>query len=493
MNKELYLRLKYFSIIFITGIIFYSCGRQVSVTPPDAPPPDGAIFISTYPEGFQIFLNGREQRRITPDTIKWLANGVYQVTLKKNLFNDFMMYVKVGDQSARLKIPVSIFYDFSKDSSMLGSIFCDSNPEKAEVFLNDSSTGQFTPVTISNILPGNYEVRYHLQNHRDDSVNIVVNSNSTQQVSMFLLDTLLWQQYTTDNSPIGTNNLTCVGIDKNDVVWVGTDDQGVVSFNGNTWGGKQVYAILPSKHVNCITVDNNNVMFFGTNNGFVTYNGSVEHMYGFKSSGLPNYTIESICFDNSDNWYIGTQGGVCKSTMNGGTWATYGDSMVSDSHINCVLCDNSDNLWVGMNSAGITEINNSITDWQNINNSTSHIINNNIRALAKSPNGEIWVGFGTDFMSGGGLSYFNGTGWNNLHYLPYGSQTNAIYIDKNNTKWVATDQGLVKITAASTVTNFNKDNTGMQINDVTGVAGDSKGNIWFSTYGGGLVEYKGNH
>ncbi len=474
-------------VILTTGVLLYSCARQVSVTPPDAPPPSGYIYIDSNPQGFQIYLNGKERRRATPDSLTWLSTGTYQITLKKDLFRDSTFWVNVVEGKRE-----SVFINYSNNPSMLGSIYCDSSPEKAEVFINDSSTGLFTPVKIQNVVPGSYEVRYHIKNYRDDSVNVDVRSNNTSLVSMFLLDTLLWDQYSTANSPIGTNNLTCIGIDKNDVVWIGTDDQGVVSFDGNSWGGKQVYSILPSKHINSITVDKNNVMFFSTSNGFVTYNGSVEHMYGFKTSGLSNFTVESICFDHSDNWYIGTQGGVCKSTM-GNTWTTYGDSMVSDSHINCVLCDNSDNLWVGMNSTGISVINNSITDWQNFNNNNSHLINNNIRALAKSPAGDIWVGFGTDLMSGGGLSYFNGTNWNNVHYLPYGSQTNAIYIDKNNTKWVATDQGLVEITASSNVTLFNKTNTGLEINDVTGVTGDSKGNIWISTYGGGLVEYKGNH
>ncbi len=485
--------IKYFPLFFLTGIIFYSCSRQVSVTPPDAPPPTGFIYVSTKPEGFQIYLNGKEQRRVTPDSIKWLNSGVYQITLRKDLYRDTSIYIKVDEG-----FKDSVFVDYSLNSSMTGSIYCFSNPPNAEIFINDSSTGKFTPATLTNIIPGNYEVRFHIPDYRDDSVYVTVYSGSgsfTNTVMMTLLDTLLWNQYTTGNSQIGSNNLTAIGIDQNDVIWVGTAGEGVFSFNGSTWGGNQLYAILPDKNINCITVDNNNEMFFGTNRGFVTYDGSQEQMYGFKTSGLPDFRIKSICFDNSGNWYIGTLGGVTKSSLFNGvrTWTTYGDSMVPDNNINCLLCDNSDNLWVGMNSKGLSIINKSITDWQLVNNYNSHITNDNIRALAISPAGTVWVGFGSNTIYGGGLSFYDGTSWHNVGYIPSTSQTNAIFIDKNDTKWVATDQGLVEITASNKVTIFNQANTNLPINDVTGVAGDSKGNIWISTYGGGLVEYKGNH
>ena len=489
----------FFSLFILTGIIFNACNRQVSVTPPDALPPNGFVYVSSEPEGFQIYLNGKQQRRITPDSIKWLSSGTYQITLKKDLFRDTSFYVNVKEGNKN-----SVFVNFTDNALFLGNIFCDSKPEKAEIFLNDKNTGAVTPSTLYEILPGNYEVRYHLQNYQDDSVNITVSSGNTSNVSMSLLDTLMWQIYNTTNSPIKINDLTCIGVDKNDVVWVGTEGYGVMSFNGSTWSGSQLFPVLPDKNINCITVDNNNVMFFGTNRGFVTYDGSQEKVYSYRTAVLPDYTINAICFDSSGNWYIGTLGGVSKSIMLNGAriWTTLGISlapdalgrnpMVPDGHINCLICDNDQNLWVGMNSMGISIIKKDNTDWQLDNNNNSHILNDNIRAFALSPSGSVWVGFGYNGYSCG-LSYYDGASWHNIGFLPTYSQTNAIFIDKYNTKWVATNQGLVEITSTSKVTTFNKATTNLPIDDVTGIAQDSKGNIWISTYGGGLVEYKGNH
>lgn len=485
--KRLNNMFEFFLLIIVSGIIFYSCNRSVSVTPPDAPPPNGLIYVATNPQGFQVYLNGKERRRVTPDSITWLSSGAYQITLKKNLFRDTTFYVNVVEGKKE-----SVFIDYLNNASMLGSIFCDSKPENAEIIINDSSTGILTPATLTNILPGNYEIRYHIANYQDDSVYITVSSNMTASVSMFLLDTLLWRQYSTGNSSIKTDNLTSIGIDQNDVLWVGTESLGVLSFDGKAWGGSQVYPSLPSQHINCITRDNNNVMLFGTDNGLVAYDGSLAYMYGFKTSGLPSYFIAAVSTDNNGNWYIGTKGGVTKTFISNGVrnWTTYQVSYVPDNNISCLLYDNSGNLWVGTSDNGLSRINDNGVRMYNTGN--TNLVNNDIRAIAQSPSGTVWVGFGSNPVYGGGLSYYDGTSWHNVGFIPSSSQTNAIYIDQNDTKWIGTDQGLIKVTSSSGVTIFNKSNTGMNINDVTGIVPDSRGNIWISTYGGGLVEYKGS-
>ncbi len=475
-------------ITIIAGIMLISCNQKVSVTPPDAPPPNGFVFINSYPIGFQIYLNGLPRRRTTPDSLTWLNTGTYRITLKKNLFRDTTLSINIIEGKKK-----NVFIDVSKDPLMLGSLFCDSKPDSAEIILNDSGTGILTPATIKNILPGNYEIRYHLKNHRDDSMSVAVSSNNLSTAKMILVDTTLWQNYNTNNSSILTNYLTCVTVDKNNVVWAGTDSNGVISFDGTNWGGNQVYSVLPSSQVNCLAVDNNNMLFVGTTRGFVTYNGASAQMYGFRTSGLSNFWVNAIAFDNAGYWYIGTQGGLTQSfgTQNGRGWITYSNEAIPDTFITSIFNDNSGHLWVGMKSRGLAELVNN--NWLIYSAAGGSIINNDVRAFAESQSGKIWIGYGKLTGSGAGLTfYLNGT-WQNVYVLPSSSQTNAILVDKNNTKWVATDQGLVKFTTTSSFIVFNEDNTGLDIKDVTGLAQDSRGNIWLSTFGGGLIEYKGNH
>ncbi len=482
----------YLLVILISGIVLYSCRRQISVTPPDAPPPSGFMYIDSYPKGFDIYLDGKDRRRITPDSLTWLSNGIYKITLKKDLFRDSSFTINILEGKKK-----SMYIDFSKNPLMLGSIYCESNPVGAEIFINDSSTGKLTPSTLNNILPGNYEIRYNLRNYQGASLNVLVSSYNKSNIKMTLADTTLWKVFTTNNSSIKTNNLTCLGVDKNDVVWIGTDDHGVISFNGNLWGGSEVTGALPDWHINCVAVDNNNMIFFGTNNGFVTYDGSQVEIYSAGLHGsaplLPNPTIEAIAFDNLGNWYIGTQGGLMESsiTQDGRIWMMF-QSVIPDPFITSLFYDNAGNLWVGTHGYGIAklDINN---NWEYFYTGNSSIINNFIRTFTQAPSGDIWVGFGSSVVLGGELATYNGTTWQNSFVIPSSSQTYAILIDKNNTKWVATDQGLVKFNTSSNVINFNYYNTGININNATGLAQDSKGNIWISTYGGGLVEYKGNY
>ncbi len=464
-NKKYIISIVYLIAVLITGITGPSCNRQVSVTPPDAPPPNGIIFINSDPTGFQIYLDGKPQRRLTPDSLKWLQTGVYTVTLKKDLFNDSTFAVSAVEDKK-----VNVFIDFAHSGAMLGSISFDSNPEGAEIFVNDSSTGSRTPASVYGLLPGTYTVKLHLSNHRDYHDTVTVRSRAFSKVYAFLIDTTIWRDFTTANSPIETNNLTCVKVDKNDIVWTGTAGYGIISFDGNVWGGRELYSMLDDKNINCITVDNNNVKLFGSNRGFLFYDGVNKFLYGFKSSGLPDFFIEAIGCDNLGNWYIGTKGGLTRSFELSGTryWQVYPDTNIPDPIISCILCDSKNNAWIGMNSRGLMEKKaDGGWDWTTHNN--SHIISDNVRALAESPNGEIWVGFAANVIYGGGLSYYDGVTWQNLSVIPSTSQTNAIYIDKNNTKWIATDQGLVRFTNGSDAALFNYNNTGVHIDDATGV------------------------
>jgi hypothetical protein len=469
-------------------VVFNSCNKDVSVTPPDEPPPNGYIFLNSNPEGFQIYLNNILQGRITPDSLTWLNTGTYNITLKKNLFSDSSFSVNVINGKR-----ISLFIDFANDASMSGSISCSSTPSNAEIFLNDSSTGKVTPFTLHNVLPGNYYVRYHLTNYQDDSEFVTVSSSSSTSVYKLLINTTLWQYYTMSNSAIPTNNLTCVTVDKNNIVYVGSAANGFFSFDGKNW--KTYYNSL-SNQINCSIFDNNTNLLFGTPKGFVAYNGSILKQYGFMTSGLINYQIQSIAVDNESNWYIATQGGLMEVYQPYGVmyWLSFSDTSgnIATSYIVAAAVDHNDNVWAGILNSGVAVKNASTADWYYYATSNSMLQSNNVSAIAAGPTGEVWIGYGLDNKYGHGLTCINGSSWNNYYPTPPNSKTTAIFIDSKNIKWVGTDQGLVMFSSPASPTLFNNANTGLNINGLSGIAEDSYGNIWIST-DSGLYEYKGNH
>jgi len=62
-----------------------SCNKEVSVSPPDSLPPNGFIFINSNPNDFHIYLDNKQRRRATPDSLTWLKTGTYLITLKKTI------------------------------------------------------------------------------------------------------------------------------------------------------------------------------------------------------------------------------------------------------------------------------------------------------------------------------------------------------------------------------------------------------------------------
>ena len=67
-------------LILITVMLLTYCEKPVTVPPADEPPPDGYVFIDSYPKGMQIFMDNKERRRITPDSITWLSEKEYKFT-----------------------------------------------------------------------------------------------------------------------------------------------------------------------------------------------------------------------------------------------------------------------------------------------------------------------------------------------------------------------------------------------------------------------------
>jgi ligand-binding sensor domain-containing protein len=170
---------------------------------------------------------------------------------------------------------------------------------------------------------------------------------------------------------------------------------------------------------------------------------------------------------------------------------TYDKNVLPDMYITALGIDIYNNLWVGMKTGGIARRTPS-NQWEMFDTYSSKLLSNNVTVIAASPTGEVWVGFDRQTVFGNGLSYFDGASWFTVHPISTSSKVNAILIDKNNVKWIATDEGVVTFSSPSNVTAFNKDNTGLNINDATGLAEDTFGNIWIST-DAGLIEHKGNH
>lgn len=495
--------LKFFSNYLIHYLLFptifillMSCEKEVSVSPPDSPPPKGFVMISSKPQSFKIFMEGKDRRRVTTDSITWLKTGTYRFTLKKALFRDTSFSVDVVEGEKK-----KCFIDFTLNPAMLGSIKIESKPTSSLIFLNDSSTGLQTPITIKGLLPGYYKVRLRNTDHRDKKILVTVESSKTSEVNLVLVDTTIWNDYSLENSPIASNNLTCILSDnQQNKIYIGTADKGLIvkdahSFtNYNTDNSRVI-----DRYVKNLYKPDNNHLWVGSKNGVGVFDGVDFSLLIGKDVILPtdDESIEAMFYDpEGEDIWLGTPKGILKGTFNDltgqyrwgiidnkdndlkkGTWIT---SLCKDAH---------NNLWIGTKDKGIAQINGLITSFfKKISNG---IPTDNITSAALSPdNEEVYFLHDPVIATSGGISVFNSALVKSFNLPQQALKTRNIYVAGDGRIWITSSRGIITLRNFSNVKLLDSNNTGLNLEQANGIAEDKFGNIYFTTYGSGLIKLK---
>lgn len=481
--------MKYFSILALLIIVFLmsACEKEVSVSPPDEPPPDGSVFIDSYPASFMIYMNGKYRIRNTPDSIKWLETGSYEILLRRDLFLDTVFTVDVVEGER-----TNIFIDISKNPRMLGNLSVVSEPAGAEIIINDSSTSIYTPYIFKKMLPGIYKVSLKYENHEDINFSINVKSNFTASYNAVMIDTTVWDYFNMGNSGLPAKVLTCLAIDDNDVKWIGSRE-GAVSFDGIAWNLQSPSnSELTHQIVTSIAVDSKNAKWITTIGGIgIASDMEVDSKWAKIDNGLSTDYYKKVFIKKAerDIYYFGTDLGLVIFAFDADpftmsyTWRDVGNPLSSSI---TSIWNGTNGYLVGSSESGVAV---SRDTWLVYNRLNSNIPGNTISAMYESNEG-IWVGHLPGSGTSGGLSLYNNGRFDVFTlYIP-GPVINTIFVDSRNIKWIGTDFGLFAFKTISNKVLINESNTGLPIKDVTGISEDSNGNIWFSTRDNGLYKLK---
>lgn len=472
-------------ITIILLLAFSSCEREVSVTPPDVPPPDGFLQIDSYPDSARIFLNNRDRLRSTPDSLRFLETGPYDILLKKEYFNDTSFTVDVVEGERR-----EIFVDYSKNPRMYGSLTLTSKPEGAEIFLNDSNTTYKTPYTFSSIFPGRYKVTYKYKDHLDNNFTTIVRSNKPTEVKKTMVDTTVWSSYTVENSPIPSNKLTTIIIDDIGLIWIGSKD-GLIRYDKVSW---QLLTSdnseLLDNNINAIAIDSDKIKWIATDNhiGLGDYNtvyaNIVSNGLGAKygATGLHTSTYYDVAIlpaGESDFYYFASNIGVARyQTMLPPHWEMF--NSVAD--ITSVIVSKY-GVMFGTKNAGVGF-------GKSVYNTTSvNIPSNKVSSLAEANEG-VWFGHLSDVGRAGGLSLYNGNTFQAYRFPGNNISVNTIYVDSHNNKWIGADNSIYKFVNFEDKILIDYEYSGLPIENVTGFVEDDSGNIWITTNGNGLFIFK---
>jgi len=482
-------------IIVICSLFLFmlnSCDKDVTITSPDGPVPQGFLYVKSSPSGFTVFVNGKNTGRVTPDSLPFIEAGEYQITLKKNNYKDTTITIEAVEYEKR-----TVNVDYYGNASMYGGISFKSNPEGAAIFLNDSSINAITPYTLDRVLPGIYNIVLKRENFRDASVSITVKSSETTNMTSTLRDTSQWVDFQTFNSGIQSNLLTSIAVDNRGIKWIGTSNNGIIRFNEKEFTNfTTANSTIPSNIVKYVTVDKLNRVWVCTDNGIGIFNGNSWEIYNTSNSALLSNNVLVVKFSDDGTAWIGTQAGLNKYSGGVFTSFIYKSSEVTSFWINDIAFDEDGSLWLATNQAGVIKFDGH-NSYQVYQAPSYNLKSNTVISAAVDYNGNKW--FVSNPGTSGGISYNGGltvlSGETFTTYSPWNGSLSAanIFVDNQDTKWVSTKQGLYKFSTASGYIVITKDKYDISSNDISKVTQDNNGILWISTLGGGLMKYKLNN
>lgn len=269
-------------------------------------------------------------------------------------------------------------------------------------------------------------------------------------------DGLTWTIYTKANSPLTTNQINCLTIDKNDNVWIGTYNGYLHKISNNVWS---TYSIpqktagdATSFTINTLASDSSGNIWVGTLfRGLYKFDGS--NWKAFKAMGtkLSSDFIKALAVDYKNRLWVGTQLGLFR--LEGDDFIEYStsNSKIPSTQLNNLIKDSRNNLWFicddygsynsGKTTGGVVKYDGKDFTFFDANQLTN--LNDYYRLITEDCNSNIWV------TSGSGLLKYDGFEWKLFKYPA----------------------------------QFN--------NDITGLTSDLMGNIWMGSNLGDLIKFDG--
>lgn len=496
MQKIMVWILKFFPIV----LIIVSCEKDVSVSTPEPPAANGKIVLTSVPENYMIYLNGQITGQMTPDSMIFLEDGDYTISLHHYLYLDSTFSVTVSNES-----DVSKEIDMESNPDFVGSIECTSTPSYASILLDDSNTGLTTPATLPGVYPGDHIVRYSLTGYRDIFDTTTVFSRQASSFYKVLEDTTIWLKYNKINSPLVSNNLSCLAInfDGDNAMWVGTFDAGIIKMQYPDWPNYNFNnSPLKGSYIQGLDMSDAGKLGIATLSGLYFLEDGNWTMYNPENSSLLNEKVSTIiCYDRSMwssggsihwvSFFIGTVDAGFNMIDEEGNWYSFTkeNSNLPSNKIKCMALRQRELLAIGTKGGGVatTSVNGSgvftVYDMTN-----SPFLTNDISAV-KVDNlySRLWVGVSLGGLIDlyGQLLYGDDEGWTEVDIGSY--YVYDIELDFTTT-WVATNHGLLKIENFQVVEKFDSENSPLDSDPIYDIEIDRTGKLWMAT-GSGLVRY----
>lgn len=244
---------------------------------------------------------------------------------------------------------------------------------------------------------------------------------------------------------IGSNSIASIYKDKTDILWVGTDNDG---------------------------------MYKLTNNG--------EKVVHYSPPSVPNIVSSIVELNNGEMWLGSFSQGLAYFDKNNGR-STYFNNIPSNIQnnnlsikVNCMVEDENENLWIGTHGDGLLVFNTSTHQFIRHYGSNA-ICNDWISSLFIDKNKRIWIG------TYKGFSIIDPTK-SKIMNNPAIALENAIFYaftqDMKGNIWIGTNEGLYVLNDKYEILKKYTTENGLPNNVICGIVEDKLGNVWISTHNG---------
>lgn len=295
-----------------------------------------------------------------------------------------------------------------------------------------------------------------------------------------------WTVFTTVNSPIPSDIVWCVTVDRSsNTKWVGTD-WGLSRFDGSNWTVfNTTNSGLPDNSVRSLAVDENGAVWVGTlGGGLVKYDGISWTLYNNTNSGIPDNFVKAIAFDTAGALWVGTPGGLGKYDWN--SWSVWdqSNSPIWSHHILCLKIGSDNIKRIGTLNGGLLYWND--TTFSEYNYWDGNFPENTVTSIDMDSAGKPWVTMGSSGLN----VHLGGPAWNWMSMATSSIPSdvlNHIHIDNDQHKYLCSqNKGFISY-VNNTWTNYDSTNSGFPDTWATQSVKDTAGILWIGTWARGLV------
>ena len=273
----------------------------------------------------------------------------------------------------------------------------------------------------------------------------------------------------------GQLRVQSIYVDDTDLLWVGTEKSGVAYY------GKNIYRFYSTQmgDVTAMAQDASGNVWYGTNNqGVVGYQGP-----------MASYKISAMQFTKDGSLWVGSrQNGLTR--IKDGASTIYsanldGKSTLIDDHVHALCTDRVGNLWIAT-SGGLQVFNPKMNTFSSYTRENGKLTTNTITSLFYTKNNKILVGTNEGLLildlSSTEMTHLTGNTSNLKSFT--NNYITQVYEDSRGLIWIGTREGLNVLNMENDDLNYLTEKQGLCNNNICGITEDLKHNMWITTSNG---------